>query len=270
MPNHPRLLAIILACLLPGTALAGAWTPDAGTAYHKFAVNYYQADQFFGTAEPGFEEFTDRNLSYYFEYGVDERRALFGSLAFKDITRRDNSTEADNQGLGDAELGLRLRLVREPVVLSTSLLVKLPYLYQEEDRLALGNGQEDFEWRWLLGRSLGSLAYFGLEAAYRLRLDEPSDEFRYLVEFGVSPTRWLYLRSKLDGIESARNGDAARGQPGNPLLNSEFDLGRLESTAGLRFGAASGWAVEFTWTEALYGNNTLDGNSAQLALIRSL
>ncbi len=257
--------ALALVSIIPVRALGGAWTPEQGSAYHKLAANYYYGDSMFGRTPAGFDEFTNLNLTYYGEYGLLDSLTLYGSLPVARVTRTDFDDEVDNWGVGDVDLGVRYRWLPEPVVVSTAFLVKLPYFYDEDDRLPLGNGQEDFEFRLLLGRSLGSLGYFGVEGAYRYRREDPSDEFRYLIEYGIDVTETLYLRTKLDGIQSLANGDEVSGSPGNPTLANEFDLGKMEFTAGCRF--ADHWSGELTFTPDLYGRNTLRGYNFQLAVV---
>jgi len=124
----------------------------------------------------------------------------------------------------------------------------------------------------LVGKSLGRLGYFGLELGYRFRTDAPSDEIRYLIEYGVSLNDNLYLRAKLDGIESANNADTLFTTGGNLSRTLEFDVGKLELTAGWNFGNPNDngrWGAEFTYTDDVYGDNTLEGDGFQLALTRS-
>jgi len=86
-------------------------------------------------------------------------------------------------------------------------LFKAPYLYDEDSELPLGNGQEDFEGKLLFGKSFGELGYGGLEVGYRIRTEDPVDEFRYLVEYGFDLNERTYLRTKLDGIHAASSSD---------------------------------------------------------------
>ena len=53
--------------------------------------------------------------------------------------------------------------------------------------------------------------YIGAEAGYRFRSEDPSDEYRYLLEYGISAGDNLYFRTKLDGTESAGNGKQQSG-----------------------------------------------------------
>lgn len=253
--------------LATAPAFAGAWTPEQGESYNKVAYNYFSADQFYGAPSPGFEKFTDRGLLYYGEYGWYDDWAVFGSVPYKDLSRRDNGTTIGNTGFGDVDLGVRHRLLEESFVLSTAALIKLPYLYRDNDPLPRGNGQVDLEWRWLIGKSFGVLGYGGAEVAYRRRFGAPVDEARYLLEYGFDISFSYYIRAKFDGLKGLGNSDITAAAQGNPTLNLEFDQARLDLTAGWQ--GSREWAWEFTYGLPLYGRNTLRGETIQIALIYS-
>ncbi|MGF1606590.1 MAG: hypothetical protein ACFB22_09655 [Rhodothalassiaceae bacterium] len=255
-----------LACVTAGQpAWAGAWTLPKGAGYNKAALNLFFSDDTFGPAAPGFERFSDINVNYYGEYGLQDNLTLIGQLLLRRSTTTFDGDQTVNAGAGDFDLGLRYNFLNDGFVLSGQFLFKGPYLYDEDAALPLGNGQEDFEFRLQLGRSLHPFGYFGVEAAYRLRLEEPADEFRYLIEYGFDATENLYLRTKLDVIESLGNTDPVFDPSGNPNFPFAFDLGRLEGTAGWRFSDT--WSGEFTFTRNLFGDNILRGNSYQFGLI---
>jgi len=263
---------IPLLFTLPLSAHAGAWVLDKGKSYNKVGIGDYSADEFFGdNADLG--EFEGSSISYYGEWGLGNNFGIFTSVLFQDIEQTDSTgAGVSNSGLGDVDIGIKYQWQAAPFVLSTQLLAKLPYLYDEDDDLPLGNGQEDIEAKVLIGKSLGAAGYFGVEFGYRLRTDAPSDEFRYLIEYGVSLTENLYFRTKLDGIESANNADVAFDGTGNLSRTNEFDVGKLELTAGWNFGQATDkgrWGAEITYTEDLFGDNTLEGNGVQIALTRA-
>lgn len=250
--------------MLPAAAQAGAWTPKQGSSYHKFAINAFSSESFFDNPTPGFRRFTDRNFTYYLEYGLTDRLAFYGSLPLKRL-RNDSGQVARGSGVGDIDLGLRYKLLSGPTVVSAALLFKAPYAYSRSEAVPLGNAQEDVEARVLLGRSLGRAGYFGLEAGWRKRFDAPADEFRYLIEYGVDAAPTLYLRAKLDGIAGLGNSSPQAAVVGNPALNLDFDLAKLEATAGYRLDRSR--AVEFTVTRDLFGSNTLRGTTYSLALV---
>ncbi len=190
--------AVILIWSVPA-ALAGAWTPKKGQVYLKFSANQFESDANFtvdgdsfdpfADFDDRFSKFRDQNLSIYFEMGLHDRLALIAGVIYKDIrqTTKLASLEVglDNEGFADVDLGLRYRLSEGTNVWSVAVMAKLPYLYDNDDSFfALGNGQEDLETRLQYGRSLGKGFYSGLEVGYRFRNEEPSDEYRYLVELG--------------------------------------------------------------------------------------
>lgn len=261
------LQPVVLGLLaLPALSQAGAWTPKEGASYNKLAVNSYSSDSFYGTAPQNFDKFTDRNLTYYFEYGLRDDIAFYGSLPYKRLTNTATTgARQRNTGVADIDLGLRFRHASGPTVVSTSWLFKAPYAYRENDPVALGNGQTDLEFRVQLGRSLGKAGYLGAEAGLRKRYGAPADEFRYLLEYGGDIGSRLYARTKLDGIQGLGNSDSRATAPGNPTLNLEFDLAKVELTGGVKLGQSL--AMEFTVTRDVYGNNTLRGTNYGLALV---
>ncbi len=260
--------AVMAAAIFTADANAGAWTAKKGSAYHKFALNTFDATSSFGVTEEGFENFSDNNFTYYGEYGLQDNLTLFGSAAFKSISRTDFGVEVDNEGIGDVDIGLRYNFYDGDFVFSGQFAFKAPYLYSENAALPLGNGQEDFEFRLLFGKGLGKFGYVGLEAGYRFRVGDPVDEFRYLIEYGFNPTDNVYLRTKLDGTLNAQSGNNLDStQSANPALPLAFEVGKLEATAGYQID--KNFAAEFTFTSNIYGDNTLDGNNYQLAVVYS-
>ena len=269
------LIALGLCC--PGWG--GAWTPGAGKAYLKLASNHFSSNANyngdgdlidpFADIEGSFSKFTDDHLSFYGEVGLTDRLALTGSLAYKEIKQRTKTAFFDvaveNNGWADVELGLTYQSTTGKHVFSVAGLAKLPYLYDEDEFFPLGNGQEDFEGRLLYGTSLNRWFYAGLEAGYRFRLDEPSDEIRFQGELGGSLAR-VYARTKYRGIRS--QGDLETGNSLNPILNPSFDLDEWELTAGVR--VLKNWYVEATWTDTVAGKNVAGGELVQVAVVLQL
>lgn len=264
------LSVVALLTAIPTAASAGAWTAKQGDTYLKGAVNFFETSSRFGP-EDGFENFRNTNFNVYFEHGLKDDLTFFATGAFSDLENTSDGQTTSGSGIGDIDVGLRYRLIDGPVIVSVQGLFKAPYLYSDDSELPLGNGQEDFEGKLLFGKSFGALGYGGLEVGYRVRTDDPVDEFRFLVEYGFDVNERTYLRTKLDGIHAASSSDAATGAQGalvnavNPQLPLEFDLGRLEYTAGYKFTDTV--AGEITGTTAVYGDNTLKGTNIQVALV---
>lgn len=259
------LAALLLTAATAAVSHAGAWTAKQGAYYDKASVNYYVSKDTFNSAgsridSPNNGKFTDYNLSNYFEYGLLDNLTLINSLTYKWLENEDNSRLTKGHGVGDLDLGLRYRLLdHEKVgIVATQLLVKVPGAYKKSDPLPLGNGQYDAEVRLLYGRSLWPLlpGYANAEIGYRWRADDPSDEYRYLLELGFDLTDKIYSRAKLDGIISADNGRKLD-TSGNPTSTNNFDLGKLDLTLGYK--ASPAWGLELSYTPAIYGQNTAAG-----------
>ena len=269
-------VTLILACTTM-LAQAGAWTPQKGKIYLKLAANRFQSsanynidgDRFdpFADFDDRYSRFEDRNISLYVEYGVTDRFALIGNLIYKDISQRTKlpnlEVGTDNNGFADVDLGFRYRLTNGANVVSVGFLAKLPYFYDDDDNFfQLGNGEEEFEGRLLYGRSLGRGFYAGLEAAWRFKSGDPSDDYRYLGELGYSYKRF-FTRSKLEGIYSADSFETSS-RFGNPLLEPRYDLTTLIVTAG--FQLTQRIYLEYSYSETLAGKNTADGANNQIGI----
>ena len=196
-----------------------------------------------------------------------DKLTAINSISYKWLENDESTVRTKGYGVGDVDLGLRYKLVDSEKIgiISSQLLVKIPGGYHDSDPLPLGNGQYDTELRLLYGRSLYPLipGYGNVEIGYRWRAQAPSDEIRYLIEFGVDVTRDFYTRAKLDGIYSVDNGKR-RDTSGNPTATNNFDLGKLDLTVGYK--AAPNWGVEASYVSAIYGQNTAVGSTYTLAL----
>ncbi len=181
--------------------------------------------------------FRDYNLSNYIEYGLTNNLTLINSMVYKHIDKNETTADMTTWGVGDIDVAARYKLAEGNWgILSGQALLKIPSAYDKNDRLPLGNGQFDYEGKLLYGKSLYPHipGYVNLELGYRFRDGDPSDEFRYLVEFGIDVTKSIYGRLKLDGIYSIDNGNKFA-YDGNPTTTNNFDLGKLEVTAAYSY-----------------------------------
>lgn len=265
-------ISISMVLLNTTTLFAGAWTMEKGKSYHRLAANYYLSEDEYdhngnsrSMAWDG--EFTDFNLSYYAEYGVTDKLTVLTSLYYKVIEKEDNYFEYDTYGMGDMDLGLRLLLHSGDIgVFSVQGLLKIPEFYDEDDDLPLGNGQYDYEFRFMYGRSLWPWipGYMNLEAAYRFRAEDPADEFRYLVEAGSDLGKNFYFRAKLDAIIGIGNGNDGTDAFGNPTNTLEYDLAKIDMTIGYQMTRRFG--IELGYAPAVWGESTAKGETWTLAI----
>ena len=269
-------LTVIIATSFVDRAYAGAWTAPKGAAYHKFALNNFKSNKRFNTSgdliaftDDGItpiSEFRDNNISYYGEFGLQDNFTVFVSTAYKDLEADSPTGPLASSGIGDIDLGARYNLYNGPKgVFSTQGLIKVPEAYDTDDSVPLGNGQYDYELRMLYGNSSLYPLYYGVEFGYRWRAQAPSDEWKYLLEVGYTLNPKFYVRTKLDGTYSVRNGAMALDVSGNPTLSTEFDLGKAEFTVG--YVIRKELMIEGSWTPTAYGKNTAYGDTFQIAII---
>jgi hypothetical protein len=155
----------------PANVFAGAWVGSHGSGYVKLGYADYHSETYRGN-KPSFESFDGQNTSLYAEHGLGNNFAIYGSLLYQSFEQEDSITgKSSASGFSDTELGLRYQWQADPFVLSTSFLVKSPFLYDTGD--SLGNAQEDYEVKILLGKGLDKYGYVGAEFGYRLRSGEP-------------------------------------------------------------------------------------------------
>ncbi len=254
-------------------AFAGAWACPKGGSYSRLSANYYYSDKFYADdgdriAYPFNGDFKDYNLNYYGEYGVTDRLTLIGSIYYKWLKKDDDLLEIKDQGISDVDAALKYNLMENKIgVVSIQGLVKIPSFYDENDPLPLGTGEWAEEVRLLYGRSLYPVlpGYFNLEAGYRWRQEEPDDEFRFLAETGMDFGHDFYGRVKVDGTIGLGSESGSIDLLGNPTASANYDLIKLDVTAG--YMVSKQWGLEFSYTPSLWGEWTAAGTTYTLALI---
>ncbi len=267
-----KLLSILVFIIFSSSLYAGAWTMAKGHLYSRLAFNYYYSDEKFtnGGGKKDFKwngKFKDYNVSLYVEYGITDRLTVLTSLYYKKIKKEDDFIKMTTYGIGDIDFGVKFNVFKgKKGVFSIQGLVKIPDAYDEDDELPLGNGQYDYELKALMGFSLWPTipGYMNFELGYRWRTEEPADELRYLVEFGMDFTKKLYGRVKLDGIKGLDNGKIVKDLSGNPTLSYNYDLGKLDITFGYKITKKV--SLELEYTPEIYGENTSAGATYTFAI----
>lgn len=263
----------LLMILFASQCFAGAWTAEKGAMYNKLTINYYSANENFdedrdrvGFGKNG--DFRDLNAGYYLEYGLLDNLTLSGSMSFKSLKYEDDSTINKSSGFSDLDIAAKYRILEtKGGVFSVQGLVKIPDTYDKKDAVPMGNGQYDTEIRFLYGHSLHPFlpAYCNVEAGYRFRAEEPADEIRYLLEFGMDFSPRCYGRIKLDGIYGMDNADNKAVISGNPTASLNYELGKLDMAVGYKMDKNT--AIEFGCRPEIYGKNTSAGVNWSVAYV---
>jgi hypothetical protein len=157
------------------------------------------ADQAFDNSEsaqpiPRYEKF---ELQALIEYGVTDRFTLMAMPGFQHVDI-DGPAGGQRTGLGYSEFGGRYLLLQgDAWVFSGQTTLRVPGTFQNGNPAGVGYTDPELDFRVLLGRSFsaGSLpAFVDIQLAQRFRMDDPPDEFRVDLTFGVRPLpQWLLL-----------------------------------------------------------------------------
>ena len=201
-----KKIPLTVGCLLLATqAMGGAWARPMGTTYAKLSTLSYAANEVFNDMgdrqRMGMddEEFTGRQGFLYVEHGWRHRLTLVGQLSGGVLTSSNRLVRQRTRGIGDAEIGLKMQLVDQPLVLSSMATVKIPTGYHDKYDPPLGTGKADFEARLLAAKSLWPLpVYLGAEIGYRFRGGPFSNQLAAFAEVGATPHERLFIKGFVD------------------------------------------------------------------------
>lgn len=227
--------------------------------YYYRATSYWSPDrsvQAFGNDG----RFTSVNIRLYGEYGLSDRLTLVGTLPFVANTYQSRPLSTANQGLTDAELGLRYNLlnVQNRRYLSMQAAGILPLYRNSGQTPFLGFASAGLEARLLYAGNLriGSRnAYFNTEVGYRHYVSVGSYPVRQvplLATLGWYVSDKDVLTGELSGLIASSNRFREL-NPVNPTVNTDFRFVKANLSYGRRVS-------ERTWLYAgvyhdLYGKN---------------
>ena len=214
---------MLLATLLwwNADASAGAWTQAKGSGFYKLGSQLARGTEFHETSGHSMTipTLADYTFSLYGEYGLRDGLTLVGYLPFfkritlnKQVGRPSGFVyfEGDDvTGLGDAQLGVRYRVVQmEATVASAALTLGVPIGDDAQPNgLLTGDGEANQVLSIQVGHSLYPMpAYINVDFGYNNRIDGFSDEILYAVEGGYTVGN-LTAVLRVRGIESRENGD---------------------------------------------------------------
>lgn len=154
--------------------------------------------------------------------------------------------------------------------LSTSIVVKQAYRYDDVKNTLVGDGREGLELQANLARNLSADGRLGFEMAYRYQADYSLDEYRYLISYGFTASERGYFRLKLDGVGSVGKLDTNAQNDGH---SSECEFGQFEVVAGWNLGLdrdrrLGRWDVELSYINDIYGESSQKEGALQLGFTR--
>jgi len=283
--NHRnwKIFAVILfLSFLQRDIHAGAWTLKKGSFYYKLGVLRFKATSQFllngnqrSLANNG--SVTDINIYQYLEYGLYDDLTFVGTLPFKK-TSFDCSIEDCNKnshGLADIQFGIRYRLSKDTWVVALQSGFKFSTGYEtDEEKLdsapPLGDGQTDFNFKVLLGRSIFNYGgYLNLDLGFRSRSGEPVDEIPFAIEFGLSLSSHYILSMSLHGVRSiSEDSEQENFQIINGQVEDFVGTGAVEDFVNFQlqftYKITSKYDVSFSFDQILAGRNTSKASTVGL------
>lgn len=190
----------------PTSALAGAWTLEAGTGQALVTSTFSRADKAFdgdGKAQPA-PRYDKAELQALLEYGATDRLTLMALPGLQRVSI-GAPVDATRTGLGYTEFGGRYRLFGGTAwVFSGQATVRMPGTSNDLNPAAIGHTDPEVDVRALLGYSFSAgnwPAFFDLQVAQRFRTGAPPDEFRADVTLGLSPAaNWQLIAQSFNVI----------------------------------------------------------------------
>ena len=185
---------LVLTILADKTAWTGPWTQPKGRLYVNYSVistNRKKIKAFDGTS---MYVGKIRTLSHttLVKYGVLEDFDIHVEIPYE-LSSLEGDPAATIRNFGDGRFGFQYRLLREnrdaPLSLALGFEYKRPLSSYRVDKLSSpGEQQEDYEYRFLLGRFFDIFekqSYFSIEGGYRTRTSAPPDEVFGYGELGM-------------------------------------------------------------------------------------
>jgi hypothetical protein len=258
-------IGYVLFCAFQYPLFAGAWSQQKGHYYTKMTFIYSDATGIYGSTSPA--EFKDYAVYFYGEYGLFNRTSIILSTPFfKQSQNEANFVRGQTTGYlaGDLELQAKYQFLSKPVVASVLGGAKIPVAYDIVDNPPLGNGETDFDAKFLLGASFYPIpAYATGDVGYRLRGGQFSDELHYNLEAGYTLFNKFLLKFMFNGIRHIQDVEGESNLFGFPLAQDrtriggglivllsnhvEIEVDYLDTTSGLNIPKTKEVFVGIAW-----------------------
>lgn len=193
------MFSVALSCLAfswwalaPSSVWAGAWTVPQGESRAFAEASIGQRDtEFDASGNPADGTYEKIEGTIAIEYGLIETLTVGSKNAY---TRVGTDTDGDDfhiSGLSEASLWARLRVWQsEGWIGSVQIGGAFRDMHVPQGGLALNDGANDVELRFLLGKGFGSsfgAGWLNVETAYRHRFDGAADQVKWHGTAGLRP-----------------------------------------------------------------------------------
>jgi hypothetical protein len=267
--RYIKTVLLLVMILYGATVHAGeVWPKPRGSGYFKLFQWFVISDRHFTDAGERDPNVTTGlfNTSIYGEWGFTDRITGVVYFPFFSRTYMNNLVSATTgniivkgeavNSVGDAEVGIRVGLVRQglPYSLTATLTLGLPFGEDAggtEMNLQTGDGEFNQMIQVGYGRSFqmgSSNSYVSASAGFNNRTNDYSDEIRLAIELGVQviPDR-LWLIGKLHRIESLENGKDAAEVVTTSVFANNMELTSLTGEVALHFTENLGFSATIAY-----------------------
>jgi hypothetical protein len=214
-------LVLLLTICVQSAFAGGPWPRNKKSGYAQLGFTYVGYNSFFndaGKVTPLRRYVTDFTSQAYLEYGLTDKLTLTANLPFKYVSTGDAILNSDTTyfkdtlqsgnlfGLSNVTFGLKYNIIRGKDVLTAGLNFEAnTSRYDSLTTLRTGPATFVIHPYLSVGSSIENW-YIQIDAGYRVRLKEYSDEFDYNFELGYSWNQKTYFILNLAGRISIQEG----------------------------------------------------------------
>jgi hypothetical protein len=216
-------LTLLILTMAQAVTAGGPWPRKKNSGYAQLGFTYIGYNSFFndeGKVTPMRRPVTDFTTQVFFEYGLTDKLTLTANLPFKYVATSDKISSADSTyfkdtipngnlfGLSNVMLGLKYNIIKKKVLFSVGFNTEANVArYDSLTTLRTGPSAWVFHPYLSVGTSFYSgKLYTLLDAGYRVRLNNYSDEADFNFELGYSWNYKTYLILAVSGRVSVKEG----------------------------------------------------------------
>lgn len=218
------LSAVIIACVLaPQLAFGGAWTLPKGDVWAQWQTKWqWSKEQYLWNHNRNKHTRDARSRGWGFipevHYGATDWLDFMYKMEYKEGQYKEYARptawgpySVKNHGLVSFEPAVKVRLLKEPMVISTQFwwliwnddYEALP-LQDVAEQPGLSDRTNAFDMRILLGKKWDTQMpfYMGFETGYRFNQRNICNQIPVFYEAGVWPLKWLLIKTEIDALIS--------------------------------------------------------------------
>ena len=214
---------MLLVVVFQAAHAGGPWPRKKKSGYAQLGFTYLGYNSFYnhdGEVVPMRRAVTDFTTQLYLEYGITDRLTLNTNLPFKYVSASESIASSDTTyfrdtvpngnlfGLSNVMLGLKYNIINKKVLFSAGLNAEANVAkYDSLTTLRTGPSAWVFHPYVSVGTTFYKHKFYTfLDAGYRVRLNDYSDEVDFQFEFGFTWNQKTYFIANVAGRFSVQDG----------------------------------------------------------------